>query len=415
MADNNSTNNRRNVTGSYPGVTGSYRKPQQTPVTRSEAVKQDRKKTEHPKKEGFDFKQWFSKDNVRDFMRQLRYYGIIVAVSLLLTFGIVSAANDVFAFIKPDESIIVSVAQGDSVSAISKALADAGVIEHPILFRLYSKLKKADASYQYGDYTLNSNLNYDQIISKLKKISVQAQTVTVTVDSGWTQDEIANYFVSQKYVTAADMEYALNSYEYNSKEFDFISDLPERRCRLEGYLPAGEYVISVGESAVSIVSKMLTRFKETVLTEANLTLINASTMSLDEIITTASLVNAECDSESMYKGAAAVIMNRLASADNNFLNLTSPINYVLSSPKAVLNADDKRTASRYNTYLYSGLPTGPICNPSLNAISAVLAPETSAYMYFISDGENSYFSTTLEEHTKNLEKCSKGCKGTNTI
>ncbi len=418
MADNNSSNNRRNVTGSYPGATGSYR-PVYKPTgesdinARSKSVKEGEKKSRPPKKENFDFKLWFSQDNVKGFLKQVAYYGCIIAASVLLTIGIVNVANDIFAFIKPDESHIVSIEQGSSVKTIASALDEAGVIDHPFVFRMYSKLKKADGSYQYGDYTLNSNLGYDQIISKLKKVSVQAETVTITIEEGWTQDDIVDYLTSNDYVSATELDNALNTYDY--KEFDFVQNLPKRRCRLEGYLISGEYEISVGESAVSIVSKILTRFKETVLTDTNLAAIETSGMSLDEVITLASLVYKECNSADMYKSAVAVIKNRIASTDNTFLSLTSPINYVLAAPKTVMSSDDKRTASTYNTYIFSGLPTGPICNPSVVAIDATLYPESSAYMYFISDGEKSYFSISLDEHMQNLAKCSDTRKGTNTI
>ena len=421
MAENkNSSNKKRNITGSYPGVTGSYRRPTevsydntvQRPAekkpTRTEALK---KQNEKPK--SFDFKLWFSQDNVKAFLKQFRYYGLIVLVSILLTAGIVTVANDVFAFIKPDESIVVNIPQGGTTAQISKTLKEAGVINNPTVFRLYCKLKKADGTFQYGDYTLNSNLAYDQIISKLKKASVQAETFTVTIPDGATQDEIAALLTNGKYVGATDIEQALNTYEYD--EFEFVSKLPERRCRLEGYLPAGEYEFYKGESAVSMVSKMLARFEETVLTDENKKLIEQSGKTTDEIINIASLIQSECGDPASYKTAASVIFNRLNSQTDNFLRLSSPINYVLASKKTVFTADDKKTESEYNTYIYSGLPTGPICNPTLDAIQAVLSPESSGYMYFISDGTKVTFSTSESEHRSNLEKASDTVMGTDAI
>lgn len=421
MADNKNNNQRRNVTGSYPGVTGSYKPTSAYPKSvstdnvrrRSEAVKDSAPKKNRSKKDGFDFKLWFSSDNVRAFMKQLRFYGLCTLVAVLITIGIVSVANDIFAFIKPDESIIVTIEQGGSAAGVAKVLGDSGVIKHPLIFRLYSKLKKADGKYQYGDYTLNSSLGYDQIISALKKPSVQAESYTVTVEKGWSQDELSEYLTSNKHANATDLEHALNEYDYEN--FPFVKDIPDRRCRLEGYLPAGEYEFFKGESAVSMISKMLTRFTETVLTEDNKTLIANSGMTLDEVITMASLIQRECGSEDMYKGAAAVLHNRLKSETDNFLELTCSINYVLAKEKAKLTADDKKTDSEYNTYIYSGLTPGPVCSPSLEAIGAVLAPESSAYLYFISDGDKSYFASSLEEHNSNLKKAGDAPKGTDTI
>lgn len=424
---------KKNITGSYPGVTGTYR-PQARrsaangPTGRlSDSIKSDNRQSELKSqsikdnsnqappaqtKKGFDFKLWFSKENNRAFIRQLRFYGLIVLASLLLTFGIINISNDVFAFIKPDESIIVTIEQGVSTSAIANSLKKAGVIDHPLIFRLYSKLKKADGKYQYGDYTLNSNLGYDQIISALKKPSVQAETFTVTIEPGSTQDDIVELFTTNKYASAEELDNALNEYEY--EDFEFVSELPERRCRLEGYLPGGEYEFYKGESAVSMVSKMLTRFTETILTDENKTLIENSGMTLDDVITLSSLVYAECDDSGAYKGAARVLLNRLAD-DQGLLQLTCTINYALPAKKNEFTADDKKTDSEYNTYIYAGLPPGPVCNPTAEAVAAVLSPEQSDNMYFVSDNDKTYFAKTLEEHNSNLNKVSASAKGTDTI
>lgn len=386
------------------------RESRQTPPPKSEQVK---KKTEKPRQDGFEFKKWFSSDNVKRYLIQVRYYGIILIVSLLLTFGIVTAANDAFAFIKPDESIVVNIPQGSNTKAVAKALDKAGIIDHPLVFRLYSKLKKADGTFQYGDYTLNSNLGYDQIIAKLKRASVQAETVTFTVPVGATQDDIVTMLTAGKYFSAEDLDTALNKYDY--EKHPWVSELPERRCRLEGYLIAGDYEMSKGESAVTVVGRMLARFEETVLTEENKALITASGLTTDQVVTMASLLQAECDLPALYKPAAAVLFNRLRAEIPMYLQLTSPINYVLSQPKPTLSADDRRTDSEYNTYLYTGLPKGPVCNPSVDAIAAVLVPDISENMYFISDGESYYYAVTAAEHEQNLAKASDTAKGTDTI
>jgi len=418
MADNKQP--KRNITGSYPGVTGSYKRPTESkpapqPVKKPTPTKTETVKAQVQPKEqaGFDFKMWFSQENVRAFFKQFTFYGIIVLVSLLLTIGIVNVSNDVFAFIKPDHTVVVTIEQGSSTMTIAKALKSAGVIDHPVIFRLYSKLKKADGSYQYGDYSLNENLGYDQLISKLKKTSVQAETVKFTITAGQTQDEIMEMLTSNKYFDYTELDHAFNEYKYS--DFDFISKIPERRCRLEGYFVPGEYEMSKGESAVSVTSKLLTKFKETVLTDANATLISQTGFSVDQIVTFASVLQNECTSVTAYKTAASVIYNRLRGQVPMNLCLTSPINYVLPAPKTQLDINDKNIDSVYNTYVNAGLPNGPIATPSTDAILAVLSPETSSYLYFVSEGENVYYAATADEHEQNLNKVSKSAKGTDTI
>ena len=382
------------------------------PVSRAEAVKSEAA-PKPDKAERFDFKAWFSKDNVRKFLRQLRFYGIILIVSILLTFGIVNVANDVFAFVKPEKSIVVTLKKGASTQKIAKELEKAGVIEYSSVFRLYSKLRHADGKYQFGEYTLNSNLGYDQIIAQLQRSSVQAETVTFTVPVGCTQDELINMLTSKKYFDGTELENALNNYKF--EDHAWVGKLPERRCRLEGYILAGDYDIAIGESATSLVEKFIVRFEETVLTKENKELIKASGLTTDEVIIFASLLQKECGTPDMYKPAAAVIYNRLNAEAPMHLQLTSPINYVLSSPKSKLSADDKRTESEYNTYKYVGLPIGPITSPSVEAINAVLSPEVSANLFFISDGDKAYYAATAADHEKNLKKASDTAKGTDTI
>ena len=93
----------------------------------------------------------------------------------------------------------------------------------------------------------------------------------------------------------------------------------------------------------------------------------------------------------------------------------APVAYVLAAKKTEFTLDDKKTDSEYNTYIYAGLPTGPVCTPTLAAINAVLEPEESANKYFVSDKDKTYFASTLEEHNANLKKVSKSAKGTDTI
>lgn len=396
--------NNRKPTGTY--------KPRsaypQGAAPRSEQVRTAEKKQQ--KKGDFDFRSWFSKENNKLFLRQLRYYGLIVIAALLLTFGIINVGNDVFAFIKEDRSAIVTIEQGASLKTIASALKNAGIIEHPLVFRLYCKLKKR-GGFQYGDYTLNSNLDYEQIISALRKASVQAESYTFTLEAGVTQDDVVAQLTSDKRVTATELDNALKEYDYG---YDFLSGLPERRCRFEGYLTPGDYELFVGESAVSVIGKMLARFEETVLTDDNKKLIADNKLSLDEIITLASLVQAECPDPAEYRHVASVLLNRLKN-EEGLLQLTCTINYVLATKKTAFTLDDRRTVSEYNTYVYAGLPKGPVCSPSPEAIAAVLDPAISADLYFICDGGKTYYAVTAEEHQANLKKVTANAKGTDTI
>ncbi len=421
----------KNITGSYPGAAGGYHIKNDSDNAggytvdndiprantgeinrRSQAVRssKDQKKAPGGK---FDFKALFSSENMKAFYKHLAFYGCIVLVSLLLAFGIITVANDVYAFIKPNEEIVVSIPEGSSTSDIASTLKGSGVIDHPFVFKLYSRLKKADGQYQFGEYTLNSNMTYDEIISELKKSSVQKESVKFTIPEGYEQNQIVDLLVEKGYCERDSLEDALQNHEY---DYDFLKDLPERRDRLEGYLFPDTYEIYVGEDAVSIVNRMLKNFETKVLTDENKKLIEKSDLSLDELITLASIVEREGQAAEELPKVASVFYNRLNSPTYSYLESCATIQYVLPERKEVLSIADTKTDSPYNTYMHKGLPPGPISCPGLAAISAVLEPETTDYYYFVSNKDGTHlFAKTYSEHLANIERAGSSSSGTGTV
>lgn len=423
---------KKNITGSYPGASGGYHsnpdiEQERSYVSddniprantgeinrRSQAVRNSADAKQKKSAGKFDFKALFSSENMKAFYKHFAFYGCIVLVSLLLAFGIINVANDVYAFIKPNEEIVVSIPEGSSTSNIASTLKGSGVIDHPFIFKLYSRLKKADGQYQFGEYTLNSNMTYDEIIKELKKSSVQKESVKFTIPEGYEQNQIVDLLVEKGYCDRDSLEDALQNHQY---DYDFLKDLPERRDRLEGYLFPDTYEIYKGEDAVSIVNRMLKNFETKVLTDENKKLISKSDLSLDELITLASIVEREGQAAEELPKVASVFYNRLNSTTYSYLESCATIQYVLPERKEVLSIADTKTDSPYNTYMHKGLPPGPISCPGLAAIQAVLEPETTDYYYFVSNKDGTHlFAKTYNEHLENVKKAGSSSAGTGTV
>ena len=122
-----------------------------------------------------------------------------------------------------------------------------------------------------------------------------------------------------------------------------------------------------------------------------------SGMTLDNVITMASIIERETNSDTERAKVAGVFYNRLK--QNMKLQSCATVQYVLGERKAVLSIADTQIDSPYNTYLYSGLPAGPIANPGIDCIKAALEPESTDYLYFVAGKDGKHiFSKTYEEH-----------------
>ena len=426
MSDQNQNTPRKASTGSYPGRSskpapaGQYpRRPHTTSKTRQIPIDEikaasrgaSRKPTVlNAEKERFDFKELFSKKNMRKFRGHLIFYVILVTVALLISWFVIVAANDINAFIKNDEVIVVTIPKGASVAEIGKILEKNEVIDSSLVFRGYCKFKKS-SGFQYGEYELNSNLSYKEIIIALKKSSESRETAKIVIPEGYEQREIIDLLVENKYADRATLEDVIANYDF---DYEFLKNLPKRNNRLEGYLFPDTYEIFVGDE-VSIINTMLSNFQKKIEDEEMAKLIAASDYTLDEIITMASLVEREGANDAEFGKVASVFYNRLDSTTYPYLESCATVQYVLPERKDVLSIADTEMDNPYNTYINKGLPPGPIACPGLSAIKAALSPEETDYYFFVASPNGTIFSRTYSEHLANVKKAGNASGGTSTV
>lgn len=342
----------------------------------------------------------------------LLYTILVIGVSLICTYFIIGGILDVTGLQKSDLKRRVDIAEGATTADVATALEEADLIDQKLIFRLYSKLTKADGTYQPGTFYLTANMGYSELIRSLQQVQVR-ETVTVTIPEGSTVENIARLLSENGVCEYNDFYAALVNGTFENHEF--LQDVPKRTDTgyedriywLEGYLFPDTYEFYVGISGEDAIDKLLTAFDSKLDTSLK-TAIKASGRSLDEVMILASIVQGEAADTANMPKVARVILNRLENyAEFPYLQCDSTGDYLdkLSPDQVDLDTED----SAYNTYTHMGLPPGPINNPSLAAIKAVVNPSTDKRImkcyYFANDANrNTYYSETYEEHVAICEQ-----------
>ncbi|MBP3265884.1 MAG: endolytic transglycosylase MltG [Clostridiales bacterium] len=298
---------------------------------------------------------------------------------------------------------------GDMTSDIADQLFELGLIDNTFMFSLLSKVNGFDGAYQAGTHYLLQGLDYDEIMFLLTQRSV---SVTVTFPEGITYEEM-KVKLHEAGLTFSDeeMDECMDSPNLFT-DYRFVSqiELVEGRDHvLSGYLFPDTYEFDVNASAETIISTMLNN-TENKLYDEYYERAESLGMSMDQIMTLASIIQAESSNMTDMMYISSVFRNRMNSSDESmhYLGSDATVNFIRRmnglDPDLFLTADDISLDSPYNTYMYQGLPPGPICMPGQDAIQAALYPEpNSNYMYFCADGYGgTLFAVTLAEHENNV-------------
>ena len=262
---------------------------------------------------------------------------------------------------------------------------------------------------QAGDYVLNSNMSYDQIIAALRAGDTVREEVRVTFYEGLSMREIAD-LLEEDGVCGADefIEY-VESADY---EYEFCQLIPEdglRFRRMEGYLFPDTYDFYKGENVASVAKKFLRNFASRVYNDLYDEIQDAG-MTLDEAVTLASIIQEEASNEEEMATVSSVFHNRMEneSAGLPMLQSDVTVHYIENDIKVYQSRTTQEIYDAYNTYVCRGLPVGPICSPGLAAIKAAIHPEETSYYFFVTDvNGNYYYSRTLDEHYANVYKAQR--------
>ena len=252
-----------------------------------------------------------------------------------------------------------------------------------------------------GEYELSPSMDYAQIAMVLRNAD-STQTVNVTIPEGYTLAQIADTLVKNKVCTRIVLDEALNTYPF---KHTFLQDRkPPKLNWLEGYLFPDTYtfVMNTEDGVRNVVNKMLNRFDEMYDSKIQEGAEQLG-LSVHEVVTIASLIEREAKAEDEFATISGVIHNRLKNADQfPYLQIDATVQYAVGH-KAELTSADLAYDSEYNTYLYKGLPPGPICCPGYSALYAATHPEQHNYFYYVAQADGTHlFANSYRQHEANI-------------
>jgi len=298
-----------------------------------------------------------------------------------------------------DNQSVVVIKPGMSTQAIGGLLQEQGLITSTLFFRIVVRVEGLDNSLQAGEYNFKKEMPVRQIVAMLADGDTTYKQFTIP--EGFTVNQIAALLESKK-VASADKFKALAT---NYVPYDYVTPEPQADYRVEGYLFPDTYRVAAGTSEERLMQMMASHFNEK-FTPQMRQRANGLGLSIQEVIVLASLVEREAKLPQDRPVIAAVFLKRL--------NLGMPlqscatIQYILGEPKPELTVADTEIASPYNTYQHTGLPPGPIANPGLASITAVLYPAQTDYLYFVASKDGSHhFSRTYQEHLAAIKMLSQ--------
>lgn len=315
------------------------------------------------------------------------------------------------------------VEPGTPARLIGQQLQTAGLISDARLFEAYVRVTGVAAQLEAGDFVLSPAMTMAEIVTTLQ--AAEATSVTVTIPEGWRVGQIADYLGAAAIFSDT---VALDRYrtqvlsgqltDLDVAAYPFLVDRPAN-ASLEGYLFPDTYEIpALNAVAADVLRRQLDTFAARVLPVYNEAVTSGTTtLSLYELLTLASIVEREAVVAAERPAIARVYLNRLAQGIK--LEADPTVQYAMGYQAAtgqwwktpVFLEEYSSVDSPYNTYLYPGLPPGPIANPGLSSIHAVLAPDDHNYLYFVAlpDGSGRHvFAETFAEHSENVQRYLRG-------
>ncbi|MBK8988607.1 MAG: endolytic transglycosylase MltG [Chloroflexi bacterium] len=307
-----------------------------------------------------------------------------------------------------------TIASGETAAAIANNLAAANLLTDPTLFINYARFYGLDSRLAAGEFTLPPQLTVPELAVALTE--AMGRDIELRFIEGLRAEEMANYLaVTRPAQIDPDEFLAIVRRErpFDLSRYPFLAGLPAA-VSLEGFLFPDTYRVPLDADAAYLINLMLSTFGERV-TPAMRQAYGAQGLSMLQAVTLASIVQREAVLAEERPLIAGVFLNRLAI--NMTLSADPTVQYALGYQptsqtwwKVPLFFSDLEVDSPYNTYLYPGLPPGPIANPSLGSLQAVANPTPSGFYFFVVDCQSDtfgkhVFSITFEEHLAHAQKC----------
>jgi UPF0755 protein len=294
---------------------------------------------------------------------------------------------------KKNVNVLVDIPTGSGFLKVTEILNQAGLIKSRVFFYSLTIFKNARRHIRAGEYEFNTSLTPAAMIDKLLRGEIKNYKVVIPEDLSLR--EIASILEKDKLINKEDF------FELASDE-DFLESLNIKADSIEGYLFPDTYLLDRSMSTRQIMKIMVTQFWKKVTPEM---IKRARELKLDlhKLITFASIIGKESGNDEEKPMISAVFHNRIRKKMRLQSDPTAV--YDLENFNGKVLRSHLRRNSPYNTYIIKGLPPGPIANPGVTSLKAVLYPASVKHLYFVSkkDGTH-YFSTSFDQHIQAINR-----------
>ncbi len=324
---------------------------------------------------------------------------LLIGVTLLLLNGRKNDDNP--------KLIKFKIEKGENAWKVGKNLKEKKMINSQLNFVFYVYKNGEQRKIKAGEYLINSKLTIPEIVALFVdgNIVEENNQKKITFPEGWTVEQMAdrlseNDFNKDKFLELTkSVDYFEKKYNYS-----FLESIPAEK-NLEGFLFPDTYFFANNFDEEDIIVKMLDNFDQKLSDDLRME-IKKQNKTIYEVITMASIIEREVKSNEDKKIVSGIFWRRLKSGQA--FQSCATLAYILGENKKQYSYKDTQIESLYNTYLYPGLPPGPIANPGLDSILSAIYPTKTNYNYFLSNPETgkTVFSRTLDEH--NLNKLRNG-------
>lgn len=329
-------------------------------------------------------------------VKKMRWIGaalaLVILAALTVVFYNIAVRRPNFRAKGSPSEVGFVVRPGEKVYEIAQHLREAGLVNSATLFKIYVKVNGLSGKLQAGSYKIKTDLSLAAVVSQLQHGTFDLKLI---IPEGWRREEMGEYLA--EVFLRAGSEGIAESFLNKSRG-------------MEGYLFPDTYVVPFDTKAEDIIKIMKENFDRKVDSKTRSDFANQG-LTLEQVVTLASIVEREAGNDKDRPVIAGIIVKRLKAGWP--LEADATVQYALSIqgkgedgwwPKE-LSTDDLLINSPYNTRRNPGLPPGPISNPGLSSIRAVVYPLETPYWFYLTDGSGeTHFAKTLEEHEANISR-----------
>lgn len=354
----------------------------------------------------------------------LVFTSLILGISVILSVTILYLGKEILGIDKSTSFYAINIPEGSTVDDIIKIMTIEQkkknlepIVKVPLAFKAFVKIGKSESEFVPGDHNISPSMGYSEIVSELtSREIIEKEKVDILFEEGITLDEAAKK-LEENLVCKADDFIELFNARLNS--YNFEAYLPDAKTSslkyqpMEGYLFPDTYqfykatsndIASLTDADYEIIIRKVYEHFNDKFTQQYIDRAKELNMSIDEVITLASLIQKEAANNDQMKDIASVFHNRLNNRANYPRLDSDTTNEYIDIMKAA-GVTDTTQLEAYDTYKSAGLPPGAISNPGLPAIEAALYPNETPYLFFCHNTETGevFYAETLEQHYINQQ------------